>query len=82
MLYKTSRGHLSGGPVIKNPPHNAGDVGSVPGLGTKIPHSVELLLSPSTLTREFMHHSERPHVPQLRSDVLVLKEDGNNLRYT
>ena len=26
-----------GGPVVKNPPSNAGDVGSVPGQGTKIP---------------------------------------------
>ena len=29
-----------GGPVIKNPPANAGDMGSIPGLGTKIPHAV------------------------------------------
>ena len=27
-----------GGPVVKNLPSNAGDVGSIPGLGTKIPH--------------------------------------------
>ena len=50
MLYKKLRGDLSGDPVVKNPPHNAGDAGSIPGLGTKIPHSVELLLSPSTVT--------------------------------
>ena len=29
-----------GGPVVKNPPSNAGDVGSILGLGTKIPHVV------------------------------------------
>ena len=29
-----------GGPAVKNPPANAGDMGSIPGLGTKIPHSV------------------------------------------
>ena len=28
-----------GGPVVKNPPSNAGDVGSVPGWGTKNPHA-------------------------------------------
>ena len=28
-----------GGPVVKNPPSNAGDVGSIPGQGTKIPHA-------------------------------------------
>ena len=27
-----------GGPVVKNPPSNAGDVGLIPGQGTKIPH--------------------------------------------
>ena len=25
------------GPVVKNPPSNAGDMGSIPGWGTKIP---------------------------------------------
>ena len=29
-----------GGPVVKNPPSNAGDVGSIPGRGTKIPHAM------------------------------------------
>ena len=28
------------GPVVKNPPANAGDVRSIPGWGTKIPHAV------------------------------------------
>ena len=27
-----------GGPVVKNPSFNAGDVGSIPGQGTKTPH--------------------------------------------
>ena len=30
-----------GGSVLKNPPCNAGDAGSSPGRGTKIPHAVE-----------------------------------------
>ena len=29
---------LPGGPVIKNPPSNAGDEGLIPGQGTKSPH--------------------------------------------
>ena len=29
------------GPVVKNLPSKAGDTGSVPGLGTKIPHAVQ-----------------------------------------
>ena len=28
-----------GGPVVENPPYNAGDIGLVPGQGTKIPHA-------------------------------------------
>ena len=29
-----------GGPVVKNLPSNAGDVGSIPGQVTKIPHAM------------------------------------------
>ena len=31
------------GPVVKSLPCNAGDTGSVPGQGTKIPHAMEQL---------------------------------------
>ena len=34
---KGKRRDFAGGPVVKNLPSNAGDVGSIPGLGTKIP---------------------------------------------
>ena len=37
--YKISYWDFPGGPVVKNPPYNAGDVGSIPGQGTKIPHA-------------------------------------------
>ena len=37
-------------PVVKNPPSNTGNVGSIPGLGTKIPHATGQL-SPLTTTR-------------------------------
>ena len=40
-----------GGPVVKNPLSNAGDAGSIPGWGTKIPHAMGQL-SPRTTTRE------------------------------
>ena len=40
-----------GGPVVKNPPYKAGDAGSIPGQGTKIPHATGQL-SPCTSTRE------------------------------
>ena len=32
-------GDFPGGPVVKKPPSNAGDAGSIPGRGTKIPHA-------------------------------------------
>ena len=32
-------GDFSGGPVVKNPLSNAGDAGSIPGQGTKIPYA-------------------------------------------
>ena len=40
-----------GGPVVKNAPCNARDTGSIPGLGTKIPHVAEQL-SPCTTATE------------------------------
>ena len=39
-----------GGPVVKNPPCNAGDAGLIPGGGTKIPHAMEPV-SPCMATR-------------------------------
>ena len=45
-----------GGPVVKNPPSNAGDVGSTPGGGTKIPHAMGQL-SLCTATTEHVSHN-------------------------
>ena len=45
-----------GGPVVKNPPSNAGDAGSIPGQGAKIPQSMRQL-SPCTATTEPVHHN-------------------------
>ena len=39
-----------GGPVVKNLPSNAEDVGSIPGRGTKIPHAVGQLSLHATTT--------------------------------
>ena len=44
---------FSGGPMVKNPPSNAGDTGSIPGPGTKIPHATGQL-SPCTTTTELV----------------------------
>ena len=49
---------FSGVQWSKNQPCNAGDVGSIPGWGTKIPHAAEQLSLHST-TREPACHDER-----------------------
>ena len=36
---KNSIRDFPGGPVVKNPPCNSGDTGSIPGQETKIPHA-------------------------------------------
>ena len=64
--------NIPGGPVIKNPPCNAGDVGSIPGQGTKIPYALkQLAIVPQLLNmratpRESVPFNERSHLPQLR----------------
>ena len=40
--------------MVKNPPSNAGDTGSIPGQGTKIPHAAGQL-SPRAITTELAH---------------------------
>ena len=40
---KVRNRNFSGGSVVKNLPANAGHMGSIPGLGTKIPHIVRQL---------------------------------------
>ena len=51
------------GPVVKTPPSNAGDVGSILGSGTKIPHVVGKL-SLCTATRKV-------YMPQLEKLTCV-----------
>ena len=60
-----------GGPVVKNPPTNATDSGSIPGRGTKIPHAMGQL-SLRSATTEPAHSGA--HVPQLeRSPCTAMK---------
>ena len=65
--------------MFKNPPCNAGDLGSIPGQGTKIPDAakqlspgattteacVQRLPSPRTTTTEPAHHDYRARAPRL-----------------
>ena len=48
--HKAGLGGFPGGPVVKNPPCNAGDSHSIPGGGTKIPHAAEQLSPCATAT--------------------------------
>ena len=57
-----SKGDFPGGPVVQNPPYNAGDAGSIPGQGTKVPHAVGQL-SPRVTTTELACLSERARIP-------------------
>ena len=60
---KTKPRDFSGGPVVKNPPSNAGAPGSVAGRGTKIPQAAGQQ-SPRAATTEPTHHSYRACTPQ------------------
>ena len=52
-----------GCPVVKNPPSNAGDAGSIRGRGTRFPHAAGQL-SPCATTTELVRLNSRAHVPQ------------------
>ena len=51
-----------GGAVVKNPPANAEDTGSIPGRGTKIPHAAGQLSPRATTTEPVCSGA---HEPQL-----------------
>ena len=55
---KSLRMDLPGGPVVKNLPVNAGDMGSVPGLGTKIPNARRQPSLRST-QKKLTHHDQQ-----------------------
>ena len=42
--------NFPGGPVVKNPSYNAGDAGSIPGQGTRIPRATGQLSSRAATT--------------------------------
>ena len=69
MIYQVTHsevrlGDYTCGPVLKNPPCNAGDVGSIPGKGTKFPHVAEQL-SPGAATTK--PKCSKAYTPQLES---------------
>ena len=65
-IYMPGYWGFPGGPAIKNLPWNPGEVGSIPGRRTKIPHVMEQL-SPSAPNTE-------AHMPQLESPRATTKD--------
>ena len=62
---KTRQSDFPGGPVVRNPPANAGDTDLIPGLGTKMPCASEQLSPHATTTEPMLphkrsHHNEKP----------------------
>ena len=64
---------LPGNLVLKNPLSNAGDTGSIPGQGAKIPQSWEKLSLCATTT-ESTCHNQRVH-PTTTKDLARRNED-------
>ena len=74
-LLKTVLRGFPGGPLVKNPPWDVGDTGSIPGWRTGIPHAEEQLSPCAAITGAFMPPLEslcpkqRSHMMQWRSDT-------------
>ena len=67
---RTKYRDFPGGPVVKNPPCNVGDQGSIPGRGTKIPHAEEQLSwSTTTTDQESMCRNKKSHMMHPRSNA-------------
>ena len=61
---KGASGDFPGGPVVKNLPCNAGDMGLISGRGTKIPSAGSpQLLSPCTTTKDPARGNQDPKCP-------------------
>ena len=58
--------------MVKNLPSNAGDVGLIPGQGTKIPHSVGQLSLHAAITEPVLSGAR---VPQLERSTCATPKD-------
>ena len=65
--------------MVRNLPCKAGDAGSIPGQGTKIPHSLEKL-SPQAATRGSVSHNERSYMMQRKPCMLQLRLNTAKLK--
>ena len=62
-------GDFPGGPVAGSLPSCAGDAGSIPGRGTRIPHAAGQLGPRATTREKHTRHNERSRMPQLGPDA-------------
>ena len=78
-------GDFPGGPVVKNPPSNARDTGSIPGWGTKIPQEAgqlsprPQLLSPHAATTEPTRSGA--YMPQLERSPQAATKTRRSQKY-
>ena len=63
--------NTTGGPVFKNLPSNAGDVGLIPVWGTKISHAVEQLSQSAHLLSLYPTRGNTLHSPSTRDEDRV-----------
>ena len=71
-LIKTWLRDFPGDPVVKNPPSNAGDVGSIPGWGTKIPHAMGQLSLQATTCLSLCASTREPACCKLQSPCALV----------
>ena len=68
-------GDFPGGPVVRNSPSNAGDAGSIPSQGIKIPHASEQLSLHAAATELTCLNYREARAPQLeRSPRAAMKD--------
>ena len=65
-----------GSPVVKDPPANSGDTGSIPGWGTKIPHTAEQLTPCAATTEAWKPQQEKP--PQREAQAWQLESTNRH----
>ena len=61
------------GPVVKNPPSNAGDTGSIPSQGTKIPHATRHL-KPVLHNKRKSKHNHQDLAQRLKKKIVYTIE--------
>ena len=70
VIQKINFRDFPGGTVVKNPPSNAGDTGSIPGQGTRS-HMHAATKSSHATTKEPIGCNQGAHVPQLKELVTL-----------